>query len=141
MKKGIYLKATIQPNDAAAAPVEEAALRQALAGTHDGLTVEIKRVRPAGEATQVILYLRGEQDPAADFAQWTTGVMRRLWAGPLGAQWQLKELVEQDDYVTEEDDAADQAPAAPPPARRRPKARKLRPKKKYWPWGRKRPDK
>ena len=162
MKKGIYLQATVTPQDPDADPGGEAALREALEGAHDGVSVAIKRIRPADGAMQVILYLRGEQEPAADFAQWTTTVLRDLWDRTLGARWQLKELVERDDYVTEEEDDTEErepaavpaaAPAraaaapdpssaaAPKPARARPKARKLRGKKKHWPWRRKRPDK
>ena len=53
MKKGIYLQGTVAPKDPQADPVDEAVLRQALAGTHDGLNVEIKRMRPANGAMQM----------------------------------------------------------------------------------------
>jgi hypothetical protein len=176
VKKGIYLQATVQAQGDQTGAVTKAALQEALEGTHDGLTMEVKRVRRTGESTQVIFYVRGEQEPAADFAQWTTDVMRRRWETTLGDRWPLAALVERDDYLTEEEedeedqeavapaltsagpagaspDAASEEPAraepvpaplkpsaaAPSqPARARPKARKLRPKKKHWPWGRRR---
>ena len=122
MKKGIYLQATVDTGGQSLAAVQ-AALQQTLAGAHEGLTVQVKRITPVGgERAQAILYIEGEQPPPEDFEALTTGVVRQLWQSnatqrALGPALSLRDLVEKDDYEDEEDDSADLVlppqPAAP----------------------------
>src|SRR5689334_1174849 len=112
MKKGIYLQATFAAGGANSAAIQ-AALQAALVGTHDALTIQLKRLTtgPGGKTGQAILYLEGEQAPPDDFEALTSGVVRRLWQDTLthpatGPALALQKLAEQDDY-DEEDNNVD----------------------------------
>jgi hypothetical protein len=112
MKKGIYLQATVGTGGQSLDAVREA-VRQKLAGAHEGLNVQVKRITPAGdERAQVIVYIEGDQPPPEDFEALTTGVVRQLWDSStsqraLGPALSLQHLVEKDDYEDEEDDSTD----------------------------------
>jgi hypothetical protein len=112
MKKGIYLQATVGTGGQSLDAVREA-VQQTLAGAHEGLTVQVKRITPAGDKrAQVIVYIEGDQPPPEDFEALTTGVVRQLWGSStsrraLGPALSLQHLVEKDDYEDEEDDSED----------------------------------
>lgn len=112
MKKGIYLQATVGTGGEDVEAVQRA-VQQALAGSHEGLTVQVKRVTPAGgQRADVILYIEGEQPAPEDFEALTTGVVRQLWHSStteraIGPALSLQHLTEKDDYEDEQDDSGD----------------------------------